>query len=500
MEASALTHASSAGLLGRRSPLLRLQRDDRLIALIREGHDRAFEVLFDRYEGRLLGFCRQMLGSHQDAEDVLQDVMISAHAAMLADRRPINVRPWLYRIARNRCLNHLRRPVADGQDTMDVHPSDNGTSTAERVQRREELRALFVDVGELPETQRTALLLRETEALSYEEIAETLGTTIPAVKSLLVRARMALAEASESRVLTCEEVRLELAEAAEGLKRASGPVRHHVRHCEGCTRYRSQLRSSTRALASLAPIGLLAGLRHLFASKLGAGSAAGGSGTAGAGAGGAGAAGSGIAIGGALTAAGGTVTGLGGILGAKAAAGLASAALVAGAVSVQHYYAAPSQPSAPPVAQAAATNAVASIATKVERTEAVVASRSVKRVVAAPIPTEPTPADTTTTDPVPPVEPPADTTTDPPTDPAPAPADGTTDGTTDGGDQAIGDATSTDGSDGSGGADGSSTDDGDGSTTDDGTGGGPTYTDPPPDPATDPPPSDPVATDSAPLT
>src|SRR4051794_33709200 len=157
MEASALTHATSAGLLGRRSPLLRLARDDRLIALIRDGQDRAFEVLFDRYQGRLLGYCGHMVGSQQDAEDVLQDVFVSAHAAMLADTRAINLRPWLYRIARNRCLNHLRRPTADGQDTMDMHPSDNGTSTAERVQSREELRALFGDVGELPETQRSAL-------------------------------------------------------------------------------------------------------------------------------------------------------------------------------------------------------------------------------------------------------------------------------------------------------------------------------------------------------
>ena len=127
-----------------------------------------------------------MLKSRQDAEDVLQEVFANAHNAMLADERPINVRPWLYRIARNRCLNHLRRPVHEGQDSMDIHPHMNGTSTAERVQDREELRQVLSDVGTLPETQRTALLLREIDQMSYDEIAVAMETTIPAVKSLLV--------------------------------------------------------------------------------------------------------------------------------------------------------------------------------------------------------------------------------------------------------------------------------------------------------------------------
>ena len=74
----------------------------------------------------------------------------------------------------------------------------------------------MADVQELPETQRTALLLREIDAA--DEIAEAMDTTVPSVKSLLVRARVGLAEASEARLLTCEEVRVELAEVAEGLK------------------------------------------------------------------------------------------------------------------------------------------------------------------------------------------------------------------------------------------------------------------------------------------
>ncbi len=274
MEASALSHASRRGLLARRSPVLKLEGDERLVALIRAGNDRAFEVLFDRYQSRLLAFCNSMLKSRQDAEDVLQEVFVNAHAAMLADERKINVRPWLYRIARNRCLNHLRRPVHEGQDSMDIHPHMNGATTAERVQDREELRQVLADVGTLPETQRTALLLREIDQMSYDEIAVAMDTTIPAVKSLLVRARITLAESSEARTLSCEEVRVTLAEAAEGLTKASGPVRMHVRSCESCTNFRKQLRSDHKALAAILPIGPLALLKGSFLGKLFGGGAA----------------------------------------------------------------------------------------------------------------------------------------------------------------------------------------------------------------------------------
>jgi RNA polymerase sigma factor (sigma-70 family) len=365
MEASTLTHASRAGLLGRRSPLLRLAGDEKLVAMIRAGHEHAFEALFDRYHSRLLAFCRHMLRSTEDAEDVLQEVFVKAHAAMLADERHINARPWLYRIARNRCLNHLRRPVPEGQDSMDIMVGEGGVTTAERVQSREDFRSLVADVQDLPETQRTALLLREIDALSYEEIAQTMDTTVPAVKSLLVRARISLAEASQSRQLTCGEVRLELAEAAEGLCKASGPVRQHVKRCEPCHEFRGELRSNTKALAALAPLGPLALLHKFFIAKLGgsgsaaggsaagsggvaggtavagsgAGAAAAGAGGAAAGAGGAAAAasGGGAAIAGGAAAAG--AGGVGGALGAKAAATAATAALLtAGAVEVRQIY------------------------------------------------------------------------------------------------------------------------------------------------------------------
>jgi RNA polymerase sigma factor (sigma-70 family) len=306
--------------------------------MLRKGNQGAFEVLVARYNSRLLSFCRHMLGSREDAEDVLQDVLTASYNAMLADDRPINVRPWLYRIARNRCLNHLRRNRAVGVDSMDIHFAEHGATTADKVHEREEFRQLLHDIRDLPETQRTALVLREMDALSYEQIAEAMETTVSSVKSLLVRARVSLTEAAEARLLTCEEVREELAEIAEGIRRKqSASVRRHVKACSRCEVFQGEMKKSSRALAALAPIGPFALLHKLLfahAASHSAGSA-GVAGAAGAGAGGAGAAGAaGAAAGGGSA---GLLTAGVGAVATKAAAGIAAAALVtAGTVAIDH--------------------------------------------------------------------------------------------------------------------------------------------------------------------
>jgi RNA polymerase sigma factor (sigma-70 family) len=325
VEASALSHPAGAAGIHGRSPLLRLQSDERLIALVRRGNHHAFEALVARYQARLLAFCRHMLSSKEDAEDVLQEVFAAAFNAILADEREINVRPWLYRIARNRSLNHLRRTQAVGVDSMDVHLSEHGQTTADKVHRREEFRLLIADVQDLPETQRTALLLREIDALSYEQIAEAMETTVPSVKSLLVRARVSLAEAAEARLLTCEEVRAELGEVAEGLARTTAPVRRHLRSCERCAMFRKQLRQTNKALAALMPVGPILLLKKTLLAHLGTTAAASGGTAAASGS----AAAAGAAAGGAVQA--GVST-----LATKAVAGLAAAAIVtAGAVEVK---------------------------------------------------------------------------------------------------------------------------------------------------------------------
>ncbi|MDQ4072435.1 MAG: sigma-70 family RNA polymerase sigma factor, partial [Actinomycetota bacterium] len=361
MEASALSNPgpSSPALLGR-SPLLRLQSDEKLIALVRRGHPSAFDALVQRYQARLHSFCRHMLGSTEDAEDVLQEVFASAYNAIRADDRPINARAWLYRISRNRALNHMRRPSHTGQDSMDVFERAGGETTADAVHRREDFRLLIADVQALPESQRTALLMREMDALSYEHIAEAMETTVPSVKSLLVRARLGLAEAAEARLLSCDEVRVGLAEAAEGIAKVAPALRRHVSGCERCRVFRTELRRTSRALAAVYPVGPLVVVKKLVWGKLGissgggSGAGAGGSGVvggstvAGGSAWGGGAVASGSALGGGLLGSAGTggllSSGVGAIA-AKAAAGLVAAAVVtAGAMEVRHLAQAPPPP------------------------------------------------------------------------------------------------------------------------------------------------------------
>jgi RNA polymerase sigma factor (sigma-70 family) len=404
VEASALTHAGAAGHAGR-SPLLRLQSDERLIALVRRGNHGAFEALVGRYQTRLLAFCRHMLGSREDAEDVLQEVFAAAFNAILADERPINARPWLYRIARNRSLNHLRRVQPIGVDSMDIHLSEHGTTTADKVDKREQFRELIADVQELPETQRTALLLREIDALSYEQIAEAMETTIPSVKSLLVRARVSLAEAAEARQLNCEDVRIELGEIAEGLRRrTTPPVRRHLRSCERCAIFRTELRTTSKALALMLPVGPLLLARRLFLAHLGLTSLGGGAGGAGSAASGTAAVGAVAGTAGAAGSGGLVSAGLG-ALGAKTAAGLAAAALVtAGAVEMEQKPAKPTTSQAQVVAQPvpyppAVAAVVQPAPARVQRAldaPAKPAKPAEKPVAAAPLPaatTETTPAD-----------------------------------------------------------------------------------------------------------
>jgi len=358
VEASALRHTAALPALAGRSPLLRLQSDERLIALVRRGNQGAFEALVQRYQPRLLAFCRHMLSSKEDAEDVLQEVFTASYNALLADNRPINARPWLYRIARNRCLNHLRRPQPAGQDSMDVFERDGGTTTADTVHRREEFRRIVADVQDLPETQRTALLLREIDALSYDQIAEAMDTTVPSVKSLLVRARVSLAEAAEARLLTCEEVRLELGQVAEGLTKSSAPVRRHLKTCDRCRTFKGQLRTTSKALAAIYPIGPLLALKKLWVAKVGVGGASaaatssGGAGAGMAGTGMAGAAGAAATAAGGITAGGAVSAGMS-ALASKAAAGMAAAVIVtAGAVEVRHAQERGTAPAPPQVAAA----------------------------------------------------------------------------------------------------------------------------------------------------
>lgn len=296
MEASALQAPARLTGISLSAPLLRLRSDDQLVALFRAGSDEAFRAIHDRYRQRLFAYVRQMLaGSRHDAEDALQDVFIRAHAALRATDRPISLRAWLYRVAHNRCIDQLRRPVVVPLEGVELARSELPDPLTE-AERRESLRRLIADVRRLPEQQRSVLLMRELEGASYADLADAHGVSVAAVKSLLVRARIGLVQASEARDIACVEIRTDLASAHRRGVRATGRARRHLRDCSGCREYRVALRATRRQLASLAPpSGPLAALAKLI-------------GGAGAGGGGA-AASSGAALSGSAGASGGAMAG-----------------------------------------------------------------------------------------------------------------------------------------------------------------------------------------------
>jgi RNA polymerase sigma factor (sigma-70 family) len=335
VEASALQ--APAGVARSRisigSPLLRLRSDEQLVALFRSGNDDAFRVIHDRYRQRLFAYTRQMLpGSRQDAEDALQDVFVRAYGSLRSTDRELALRAWLYRVAHNRCIDELRRPAPPGPELIELVRAPVHDPIAE-AEQRESLRRLVEDVRRLPDQQRSALLMRELSGMSYNELADALGVSVPAVKSLLVRARVTLAAAREARDTACSEIRDELILAHDRRVRPNAIARRHLRDCAGCREFRAEMRSVSRQLAALVPpLGPVA----LIGSLLGFGGATSG----GMAAGGSAAAGSGAAASGSAAAAGTGAFATGGILaaGASHVATLLAAAVVTatGAVAIEH--------------------------------------------------------------------------------------------------------------------------------------------------------------------
>src|SRR5579884_1314980 len=262
------------------APLLRLRSDDQLVALFRSGHDEAFRAIHDRYHKRLFAYARQMLPGRQDAEDALQDVFVRAYAGLRASDRDLALRPWLFRVAHNRCIDQLRKPHAPPPELLQLVRSPVHDPLAE-IDLRESLWRLVEDIRRLPDQQRSALLMRELAGMSYAELATSLGISVGAVKSLLVRARLALAQASEARETTCAVIREQLVEAHDRGIRPTATARRHMRDCSCCKSFRHELRGVSRQLAAVAPaVGPLGVLAKLLGFSGGGGAAGGAGGSA----------------------------------------------------------------------------------------------------------------------------------------------------------------------------------------------------------------------------
>jgi RNA polymerase sigma factor (sigma-70 family) len=176
-----------------RRPVLSTQSDERLVDLVRAGSDPAFEAIVERYRRALMRYVSRLLPPER-AEDVVQQSFVKAYEAMHRDAAELNLRPWLYRIAHNSALNALR-DRALGHAELDER-IDGVERPDQAFERAAGLRELVVAVQALPERQRAAILLRELEGRSYEEIGTALGVTDGAVRQLLNRARNSLRAAA----------------------------------------------------------------------------------------------------------------------------------------------------------------------------------------------------------------------------------------------------------------------------------------------------------------
>ena len=332
--------ATAVPLRSRRRPRGRSVRrvgDERLVARVRAGDDEAFEAIYDRYYLGLLAFCRHMLGSRHEAEDALQHSFASAYRALRRSDSDVELRPWLYTIARNRCLTALR----SRRDELDIDRLDLERGSFDglplQIQVRAELRELVDELRRLPEDQRAALVLFELGDHSHDEIAAVLGVRREKVKALVFQARSGLLRARKARDASCVEIREQLASLLGALPKR-GIVRAHVDRCEACAAFAREVRGQRSALAAILPVVPTAGLK---ASVLGFALGGGGGAVAitGATVGGGAAAGGGVvALGtaGVATVAGGVVTGTSNFapgLGALGAKGLVTKLLTVVAVA-----------------------------------------------------------------------------------------------------------------------------------------------------------------------
>jgi RNA polymerase sigma factor (sigma-70 family) len=218
-----------------------------LVAAVRAGDDRAFELLFVRYQSRIAAYVRGMVRDHERAEDITQEVFISALRRLRATEAPIAFKPWIYEIAKNACIDAFRRTRNTSEVSFDddeaLGPSLVARSAAPDavVDAKLALDNLCGAFGGLSQAHHDILVMREFEDLSYREIGERLGMSRAAVESTLFRARRRLSEEYEELVSgeRCVRVR-KILDAPPG--RAVGArdqrrMARHIAHCQPCRRH-----------------------------------------------------------------------------------------------------------------------------------------------------------------------------------------------------------------------------------------------------------------------
>ncbi len=193
------------------------------------------------------------------------------------DFEPRVFKPWLYAIARNRCLSVLRSP-REARLPWDDESVACPEQTAERVEQRADVRELLEDVRDLPEQQRAALLLAEICGLSHAQVGQVIACPRAKVKSLVFQARASLSLDREARETFCGRVREQL--AGSSASRLPLALRRHLKRCEGCREFASEARRRRQLIAIALPVAPSIGLKHSVLTAV-AGSGGGGAGGAG---------------------------------------------------------------------------------------------------------------------------------------------------------------------------------------------------------------------------
>lgn len=180
--------------------MLTRDEESRVIRAVLEGDADRFEELVRAYEKGIYNLCLRMLGDEQDALDAAQEAFFKAYRSLSGFRGESRFSTWLYRLAGNVCLDMLRkRPntptVSMDDDDTPLFLADSSPSPQELLERSEIRRSVDAALGTLPPEFRQAVVLRDVNGLSYEEIAEVTGLEAGTVKSRIFRARRKLAAA-----------------------------------------------------------------------------------------------------------------------------------------------------------------------------------------------------------------------------------------------------------------------------------------------------------------
>ncbi len=276
-----MSHADPTSFPTKSFRTVRLASDERLAKRAAAGDERAFAAIYQRYRQDLYRFCLAIVRDPQDAQDALQNTMVKVLRALPGETRQIQLKPWLYRIAHNEAVETLRRR----RDSAELDPEavGSGDDPSEAAATRERLRRLFNDLSELPERQRSALVMRELAGLGFEEIGKAFDTSAAVARQTIYEARLGLRQMEAGREMRCRSVMWDLSEA-DGRVARRRDIQAHLRACPECRAFAEEVTKRRNDFAAIAPLplavsaGLLQGVLGGGASATGSAAAAGAAG------------------------------------------------------------------------------------------------------------------------------------------------------------------------------------------------------------------------------